>query len=346
MAGSTITVDSILTYARAHTALKLIMGIGGVSNEPGMSIANDTLQYVLAKPFAHKFNRKNMPFFVTQAFVQDNYFAGACAFTLAPLVISSSNSSIGGGGVGIDLASNSAITQIGTTVTVNCLQRHNLIAGQTIYLNNVVDQSGSLVAALNAIFTQDSNAMTSLWSNGFLVTALTATTFQFTATAGQPVCGAPGITDVGWLESASIVDINSTGVPQPVAPIEAVDRISPTYASGRTEELCVYQDLGTGVLVLRVNPCPSSYQMAVFGVYQARARMLNRTQDTWAPWPDNLAFVLRAGVKAYAYDLADKSIAEKQMKMKEFSLAAQSALTYSDSENSNQGFAPSSGLMR
>lgn len=343
---STISVLNIVDYARAHIALKVLLGIAGINNEPGMSIANDILQYLLAKPFAWKFNRKNLPFFVTQAYVQDYYFAGACAFTIAP-VTSSGSTPLSGGGVGIDLASNSAISQSGTTVTVNCLQRHNMVVGQTVYLNNIVDQSGSAVAALNAIFTMDTNQMKSTWSNGFLITAVpSGTSFQFSTTAGQPICGAPGITDIGWLESASIIDISNPSVPQPTGPVEAQDRITPTHVRGETKQVCIQQDLGTGVVIIRVNPCADSQSYSVNCVYQARAKRLIRPGDTWDPWPDNLAYVLRAGMKAYAYDLADKSAAEKEAKLREFFIVAQSALTYADSESSNFGFAPTMGLMR
>lgn len=343
---STITVQNVLDYCRAHIALKQLLGIGGVSNEPGMSIANDVLQFLLAKPFAWKFNRKIAPFFVTQPFIQDYYFAGACAFILNPVVASGGVSSIGGGGVGIDLAAKPAITQSGTTVTVNCLQRHNFTVGQTAYLNNVVDQSGNLVAALNATLTIDTNALTATWSNGFVITAVTGTSFQFTAPGGQPNCGAQGITDFGWLESAALTDYNNTAVPQPTGPIEAVERITPTNMTGEPKRVAVLQDLGTGVLVFRVDPCAPSYSMAVTCAYQGRAPRLRTPSDLWAPWPDNLSFVLRAGAKAYAYDLADKPMAEKVRKMQEFYAAAQSAKEFSDAEDDNLGFAPSVGIMR
>lgn len=342
---STITVQNVVDYGRAHVALKVMLGVAGINNEPGLSICNDILQYLMAKPFAWKFNRKIMPFFVTQAFVQDYSFAGACAFVLAPAT--SGNTPLSGGGVGIDLAGNSAITQSGSTVTVKCLQRHNMVVGQTVFLNNVVDQNGAPVTALNAVFTQDTNAMTSTWSNGFVITATpNGTSFQFSLVTSITPSGAPGITDIGWLESAALIDISNPGVPQPTGPIEAQDRIVTTHMRGETKQVCVQQDLGTGVVVMRVNPCADSYSYSVNCIYQARAKRLVKTQDTWDPWPDNLAYVLRAGMKAYAYDLADKPAGEKQLKMQAFFMAAQSALAYSDTENSNMGFAPSVGIMR
>lgn len=342
---STITVQSIINYVRTHIALKSLLGVGGFSNEPGMSIANDVLQYLLSKPFSWKFNRKDLPFFVTQPFIQDYFFAGAGAFTLSPLV-TTGPANVGGGGVGVDLAGNSAITQSGSTVTVNCLQRHNFTAGQQVYFNNVVDQNGNLVAALNAILTIDTNAVTAIWSGGFVITAVTATTFQFTLITAITPCGAPGIFDFGWLEAAALTDFSNTAVPQPTGPIEATDRITPTSLVGEPAKVAAYRDLGTGVMVFRVDPCATSYNMAVNLTYQARARVLSTPTDKWAPWPDNLAFVLRSGFKAYAYDLSDRSESEKMRQMQKFLMDVQSAKEYEDSEESNLGFAPRTGLMR
>jgi hypothetical protein len=342
---STITVQSIINYTRVHVALKNLLGVGGFSNEPGMSIANDVLQFLLAKPFSWKFNRKDLPFFVTQPFTQDYFFAGAGAFTLSPLV-TTGTANVGGGGVGVDLALNNGITQSGSTVTVNCLQRHNFTAGQTVYFNNVVDQSGALVSALNAVLTVDTNAVTAIWSGGFTITAVTATTFQFTLAAPISTCGAPGINDFGWLEAAALTDFSNTAVPQPTGPIEAADRITPTSLVGEPAKVAAYKDLGTGVMVFRVDPAAGTYNMAVNLTYQARARVLVNPQDKWSPWPDNLAYVLRSGFKAYAYDLSDRSESEKMRQMQKFMMDAQSAKEYEDSEESNLGFAPRTPLMR
>jgi hypothetical protein len=343
---STIKVQSIINYVRTHIALKTLLGVGGFALEPGMSIANDVLQFILAKPFSWKFNRKDLAFFVTQPFVQDYFFAGAGAFTISPLV-GTGTANVGGGGVGVDLATNNGITQSGSTVTVNCLQRHNYVAGQTVYFNNVVDQSGNLVTALNAILTVNTNAATATWSNGFVITAIpTGTSFQFTLAAPINISGAPGIFDFGWLEAASLTDYSNTSVPQPTGPIEAADRITPSSLVGEPAKVAAYRDLGTGVLVFRVDPCATSYNMAVNLTYQARARLLTSPNDNWAPWPDNLAYVLRSGFKAYALDLFGNSESGKVRAMQKFLMDVQSAKEYEDSEESNLGFAPRMPLMR
>lgn len=345
---STITCQNVLDYARAHIALRPILGIGGVSNQPGMDICNDVLQFLLAKPFSWKFNRKQMAMLVTQGFIQDYLFAGACAFTLNPVVQSGGQTTLGGGGVGIDLASNNAITQSGTTTTVNCLQPHNFAVGQTVYLNNVTDVNGNLISAYNAVFTLSTLNLSATWSNGFLITATpTATSFVFTAgSSGLAIAGAPGITDFNWLSDASILDLNNTGVPQPTGPIRAVDRITPTHRMDETKEVCVLSDLGTGVIQIRIGPNADVYSMAMTLGYQARAPLLTRPSQTWAPWPDRLAYVLRAGVKAYAYQLTEKSDDSKEKQLAWFVNMAQTALGASDAEDQNLGFAPTVSIMR
>lgn len=342
---STISVQNILDFARSHTALRPVLGVGGVSNEPGLSFANDILQYLFARPFAWKFNRKTMNFFMTQPFIQDYLFAGACAFTLNPVVQSGGASTVGGGGVGIDLLSNAAITESANTVTVNCLQPHNFAVGSTVYHNGV---TGTSAAAYNAVFTVSTNAMTSIWSNGFAITAIPSpTSYQFThPTSGLANGGAAGIADFSWMESASITDINNQAVPQPTGPIEALDRLVPTNVCGPTEQVAVMADLGTGVLQLRVMPAGSPYSMAVTPVYQGRAPLLTAPTATWAPWPDRLAFVLRQGMVAFAYRMADKPFAEKEAEWQRFAATAMMALGAMDSEADNQGFAPTVGIMR
>lgn len=344
---STITVQNVIDAVRTQNALRKLLGVGGFANEPGLSIANNVLQYLLAKPFAWKFNRKDMPFFVTQPFIQNYFFAGACAFTLSSVVSNGTAANVGGGGVGIDLASNNAITQSGSVVTVNCLQPHNYVVGQTVFLNNVVDgTTGNPVTALNAVLTIDTNALLSTWTNGFTITAKTPTSFQFSLVTAISPCGAPGINDFGWLEAVSLTDISNTSVPQPTGPIKAVDRITPTSKVGETAKVCVQQNLGTGVLVLRVDPCADTYSMAVNCAYQMAAPRIITPNSTWAPWPDNLSFAIYSGFKAYAFDNSDKPESTKMKWMQKLENDRQAAAEYEDSEESEMGFAPSMGIMR
>lgn len=346
---STISCQNVLDYARAHVKLKPLLGIGGISNEPGMSICNDVLQMLLARPFAWKFNRRQMALLVTQGFIQDYLFAGGCAFTLNPVVQSGGQTTLGGGGVGIDLATNSAVTQSGFVTTVNTLQPHNFAVGQTVFMNNVTDTSGNLIPGYNSIFILDTLALTATWTNGWVITSTPSQTqFIFTSNvSGQVAGGAPGITDFNWLTDVSVLDINNTGVPQPTGPIRAVDRITPTHRLDETKEVCVNTDFGNGVIQIRVGPNADVYSMALNLGYQMRAPLLTSPTSKWAPWPDRLAYVLRAGVKAFAYDLTEESEEAKLSRMKFFTdYCIPGALGASDAEDQNLGFAPTVSIMR
>ena len=344
---STISCQNVLDYARAHTMLKPILGVGGVSNQPGMDICNNVIQILLMKPFSWKFNRRQMPLLVTQGFIQDFLFAGACAFTLNPVVQQGGQTTLGGGGVGIDLASNSAVTQSGFVTTVNTLQPHNFTPGQTVFHNNITDVNGNLIPGYNSVFTQSTLALSSTWSNGWVITATpTPTQYVFTSNvSGLAAGGAPGIVDFSWLTDVSIFDINNSGIPQPTGPIRAVDRITPTHRMGEPKEVAVMSDLGTGVLQIRVSPNSDVYSMALNLGYQMRAPYLKSPASLWAPWPDRMAAVLREGVKAFAIQMTDKSDQYKKDQMLWFMNMAQSALGASDAEDQNLGFAPTRSIM-
>ena len=105
------TVQQIIDQCGLHTKLQNFFNVGGITYEPGLTIANDVNQQLLARPFAWKFNRQELSggpagngnFLVTQFGVQDYLFAGACAFVLLNSNTQGLTTQLGGG-VGIDLA--------------------------------------------------------------------------------------------------------------------------------------------------------------------------------------------------------------------------------------------------
>jgi hypothetical protein len=53
-----ITLQSIINYARVHTKLQPLVNIGGLNSvEPAVSIANDTKSKIMSRPYAWKWNR-------------------------------------------------------------------------------------------------------------------------------------------------------------------------------------------------------------------------------------------------------------------------------------------------
>ena len=68
---STITLQSIANSARAYPELTPVLGTGGFTQEPALSIANDIMQKMLAVGMNWKFNRANATPFLTNTLQQD-----------------------------------------------------------------------------------------------------------------------------------------------------------------------------------------------------------------------------------------------------------------------------------
>jgi hypothetical protein len=345
------TVQKTIYQCSLHTKLQNFFNIGGILNEPALTIANNTNQMLLAYPNAWKFNAvelnlMNGNFFVSQFGVQDYRHAGACAFSL--LTSSSSTSSYPAGGVGIDLAANpingstGAITVSNGTATVQSLDPHPFIVGNTVYM------SGNTQSVYNSTWSFNSLLQTSGWSNGWVVTAVPDQYhFQFAATGGQTMTsGAPGITNWGWMQSASQSDPNSLQFPAPVTPIIAVDRLSPAYTStGEKLSVAMMVDYNNGVLKFRLSEPMGTYPYQFNVTYQARAPKLTTPLSIFQ-WPDNLSFVLQEVALWQAFRFATGlSTAETSAQLQMAQMAIQNARAADDREDTAEALIPSRSLM-
>jgi len=298
MSNSTITVQQVVNYAQQHNELMPLTGVGGVANEPALSIANDTLTMLLSESFPWKFNRGFMPVFVTCPNKQDYKFAGSCAFTTT------------GGGVGIDLKSNNAITQAGSTVTVRLLESCTNVfnVGDTVYITNTD------VTGINAIYTagQGNGGNSSGWSNGFTIATIATDGLSFTFTYAPAITttGAPGLTDVNWLEYATMIQTSSTATVPYVWMVQSVRTLEPSSFVGIPNRISVIQDYGTGVIQLRLRPLPGSMPFTVSVVYQKKATLFTSLSSTWAPFPDTLAHCIRQMFTAMCYRFAQSPRAD------------------------------------
>ena len=197
--------------------------------------------------------------------------------------------------------------------------------------------------------------------NGKTVTLLTATgsTVTFTTPTGVTITngvdsgtmyaansGAPGIWNLGWVESAALVDINNPSFPLPVTPIDAVHRIAPEYTStGDTMSLSCEVDYGNGVVKFRTSQPVSTYPFAFNVVYQARAPKFTSGQSVFQ-WPDDLSYVLFEmllwqGMR-FAYGMTSP---ETQSQMQAAQLALQSAMSAEDREDNIQALTPNFTIM-
>ena len=159
--------------------------------------------------------------------------------------------------------------------------------------------------------------------------------------------GAPGIFNFGWMESASLVDINNPSFPLPVTPIQAVHRIAPEYTStGDSTDISCEIDYGNGVLKFRLSEPVSTYPFAFNMVYQAKAPKFVSGQSVFQ-FPDDLSWVifemcLWQGMR-FAYGFTSP---EAQAQMQVAQAALMSALESEDREANEQAITPNWQIMR
>lgn len=301
-----------------------LVGVGGVANEPALSLANDTLSELLSQPFAWKFNRTQANILVTTQNRQDYQFAGASAWTQNY-------------GAAIKLASANGITQSGFVVTVNTIQPHNFSVGETVY------QAGAGVAAYNSVFTSTPSG--SAWTGGWVITATpTTTSYTFThAASGLGTSGAPGITNMSWLESATMVSMNDTGSAQYVYPLLAVRTLQAVSFTSLPDRVSILSDDGAGTLTIRFRYLPGSTPYGVTLIYQAAPPLLTSLSSTWTPFPDRLAFVYRQMFLALCYRFAESNRADIEYQKAQAAIAR--ALGSDDRELSEEYVTPDSSIM-
>jgi hypothetical protein len=284
MSNSTITLQSVANFCSTNMDLIPLSGVGGFSTEPFLSIANSALSEIAMSEMDFKWNRVEMPMFCTAQSKQDYLVAGAAAFTLG------STST----GANIGLSSTPAISVTAGVVTVNTLEPHRFNVGDTVYLNGVVMTTGTS-SKYNSVFTDNGN--TSTWSNGWVIASTpTTTSFTFAATSGQnnaDAGGAPGITDFGWLASASMKQLGDTSSPQDGRIIQAVKELQPWQRVANPEKVCVLKDNGDGSLKIRFFYTPGSTIWIANLVYQANFPLKTALTDTWSPVPDSLSALIR-----------------------------------------------------
>lgn len=197
--------------------------------------------------------------------------------------------------------------------------------------------------------------------NGLTVTLITASATQVTFNTPTGVTitngadsgtiyaapsGAFGVWNLGWIESAALVDINNPSFPLPVTPIDAVHRIAPEYTtSGDNISLSCEIDYGNGVVKFRISQPVSTYPFAFNVVYQAKAPKFTTGQSVFQ-WPDDLSWVLFEmllwqGMRfAYGFTSAE-TVAQAQAAQ----MALAAALASEDREDNIQAITPARSLM-
>ena len=341
---STVPVQNTLNFCATHADLLPLSGVGGYTNEPALSLVNDTLSDLISDGNDWVFNRVEMPSFFTVANKQDYKFAGASVFciTVSP---TPSTTSVPSQGWGVDLATNSAITVTGGVVTLNTLETHRFVVGAVLYGNNITMTTGT-AANYNSTFTDDGTV--SQWNNPIgTVTAVTATSVSWTAQTGQnngDIGGAPGISNFGYATSASMQEVNNNSSPPNKSTLYVKRELPVSSMVSIIEKVAVMVDYGTGVLQIRMIQVPSWTVYEVKIVYQAKAPVLTTlVGSTWAPFPDNFSAIYRQALiyRMYRYlnsPAADKEYAKLQEEIKKIHGA-------DEGTNTDVGLIPEEPLM-
>ncbi len=286
---STITLQSVIDTVQTCKGMKPLVGVGGVANQPALDICNDTLQQLLSAPYAWRFNKNAVPVFTTIPYQQDYIVSGCSAVCTGKYAVSlnSQNSTTAG------------LTEAATTVTA-CYSDFapngfpagiaQPTVGDTITVSGATQSGYNITATITAV-----NA--------------SAKTFQYTAAGGLSADGGQGINNINWMEHVTLSDFQSTATVIPVhdaeiaasLPMESIIQ-PPMKFSYHKDNLFGTAPSQTNSPTFRAWPVPSSQIWGVYLFFQARAPLLTSLGSTWAPWPDDLGFVLRAYVKAAALD--------------------------------------------
>lgn len=335
---STVTVQQVVNLASTHIELLPVAGVGGYTNEPALSLANDVLQTIMASTYEMpngevlsldwKWNRAEMPMFVTSPNRQDYLFAGATFFGLGGDAC----------GAGIDLATNNALTISGSTVTIKLLEPYCGAVGDVCYILGTGSNYDSVFTANganNAGFSGNTYTITNLSTDGKTVTATITGTASGTS-------GSAGINDFGWLAGATIIGIGNGGPILPTRHVEAVRDIQPYGYANIPEKVCVLQDLGTGVLKIRFYPVVGTTVWGVNLVYQKKAVLLTSLSSTWSPIPDEVSYLVRQGFLAKAYRYVDSKRSE--IEETKFSNTMRKALGADERETPDVGLYPAEGI--
>jgi|SRR5579871_271135 len=290
---STITLLSVIQWAQIHIRNAPLVGAGGIANEPGLSICNNVLQTLLSSPNNWRFNKYSVPFFTTIPYQQDYVCSGAtlqvagkgCVFL----------NSVG--------SSTPGLTQSGTTVTAtfsdfapNGIQGASPTGTPALFAaGDAAVITGAAQGAYNGTFT--------------LTGAPNTTSVTYTTTGGLSNDGGQGLANIGWMERATLQDFLSTATVKPVHDIEVVSGLTMESIIQPPIKVCfLVEDINTSVtppltnVTFRFWPIPSSQIWGAYLYYQGKSPIKTALTNNWSPWPDELGYVLRSGVKAAAYD--------------------------------------------
>jgi hypothetical protein len=277
-----------------------LVNVGGIPNQPGLDICNDVLQTLLSAPNNWKFNKGIFPPFTTIPNQQDYWVSGSSAS-----VLRSSHNPRDKAVVALNsmLGDPPGLVPFGTTVRAN-YDRFAPHGTRGVGTSSVpipftagdeVEISGARQAPLNG-----KHIITDAGRTWF--------TYEISET-GLSEDGGQGINQIGWLEHANLEDFLSTAWVRPNREILVVSSLPqesiiqpPFKVCMQFENVRQCGNLALSELLIRFWPVPSSQIWRALIFYQLKPPVKKDLDENWAPWPDELAYVLRSGVYSKALE--------------------------------------------
>lgn len=324
---STIKLSTTINYATTHTDLLPLTGVGGIANEPGLSICTEAASEIINDENDWKWNSVELcsplgltqgtgqPLIVYQS-KQDYLFAGASAFTMN-ITPAGGSTGVQSSGASIDLASNSGVTVAAGVVTVNTLEPHRFAVGNGVYLFGLKATTGT-ASKYNSSFTDNGNQVAWGAPGPYVITSVpTSKSFTFAAATGQnnaDVLGAPGITNFGWLTAATMMELNNNSSPMNVRHLAAMRNLPSWSKLADPEQVAVMQDFGTGVLLIRMMYSPAAVTWIVNLIYQQQSSVFVSLNQFWGI-PDSMANLINQAVLYRAMRYIRSPSADNQYKI-------------------------------
>lgn len=151
------------------------------------------------------------------------------------------------------------------------------------------------------------------------------------------------VTDCAWFEYADITDYQSLTIPTPKWQLDVKRTLKLTNTHSEPIKVAYQDETDSGMLV-RFWPIPDiakSWQIDI--TYQKKPPIKQSLGDTWAPFPDEIMFVIRQMFLAFAYKQSDD-----QRWSTEYLLGqalAKKACGIKDMESDDDGFRPAHSIM-
>lgn len=349
---STITLLSIIDYAKTFIRMAPLTGAGGVANEPGLSLCNDVLQSLLSAPYDWKFNKFAIPTFTTIPYQQDYRITG-CQMNIitsqnppSPVCIVHLNTTLSANGPGLSQSGN-LVTALFSDFAPNGTFGLNGPPGSTpVTTGTSIPAAGNLVTikgALQSGYNVTNAVITNVTKspNG----GITGVQFTIIPT-GLANDGGQGIGNVNWVTSAQLQDYMNTATIRPITQIEVVSGLPLESVIQPPYQVCLQiEEISNNVttLLFRFRGVPSTQIWNTFIFYQGKAPIKSRLLDNWSPWPDELGYVLRSGIKSKAYEFFEDPRQPMAEQKWQFDLGK--ALDIKDQEARSEQFFPSRSIM-